>query len=146
MAWRRSIDRRGDFADEIDLTVGRERRRTLDVKSRNIAFTSPADYPYETALVDTVSGWQAKPRKPAAIVLVSQITSAMLVIPTSTEPGWTTRRRHDRVRGMDDRFLEIPRGMLVQLSPLVDWLKTHTDGSATAPGQGLEARPSGTGE
>ena len=75
MAWRESIECRGEFSDEIDLTVGLRRRKTIDVKSRNLAFTSPEDYPYETALVDTVSGWQAKPRKPAAIVLVSQITA-----------------------------------------------------------------------
>jgi hypothetical protein len=43
-------------------------------------------------------------RKPAAIVLASQLTSAMLVIPTSSRDSWTTSRRHDRVRGISDLF------------------------------------------
>lgn len=121
---RADIEDRHRFADEHDLTVGRHRELRIDVKSRNLRFTSAADYPYPTALVDTLSGWRAKIRKPSAIVLVSQVTGAMLVIPRSTEPHWAVRRRTDRVRNIDDSFLEVPTSLLKPLDELVTWLET----------------------
>lgn len=123
MEIRDDIEDRHRFADEHDLTVGRHRKIRIDVKSRNLAFTSRADYPYPTALVDTLPGWRAKTFKPAAIVLVSQITRAMVVVPRSTEARWTVRRRTDHVRSIDDRFLEVPRGVLRSFEDLVRWIE-----------------------
>lgn len=123
MEIRSDIDDRHRFADEHDLTVGRHRDIRIDVKSRNLAFTDAADYPYPTALVDTVSGWEAKTYKPAAIVLVSQITRAMVVVPRSTEGSWTIRRRSDRVRRIDDRFLEVSTALLRPFDELVRWIE-----------------------
>jgi len=123
MEIRADIEDRHRFADEHDLTVGRHRKIRIDVKSRNLAFTSRANYPYPTALVDTLPGWRAKTFKPAAIVLVSQITRAMVVVPRSTEARWTVRRRTDHVRSIDDRFLEVPRGLLRSFEDLVHWIE-----------------------
>jgi hypothetical protein len=56
MAWRPTVEARHEFADEYDLVVGRTRRKIVDVKSRNLDFTGPADYPYGTAFVSLDGG------------------------------------------------------------------------------------------
>ena len=127
MEWRATVEARHEFADEFDLVVGHTRRKIVDVKSRKIDFTGPGDYPYPTAFVDTVSGWEAKVHRPAAIVLVSQQTNAMAVIPVSTKEQWTRKRRHDNVRNIDDEFFFVRRDLLRPIDDLVDWLREQTD-------------------
>jgi hypothetical protein len=125
MAWRSTIEERAAFANEFDLRVGTKRPAVIDVKSRRERFTAPGDFPYETAFVDTVSGWNAKATKPLAIIMVSQITEAMAVIPVSTESTWTTREVYDRTRKIRDRFYEVRRERLRPLSDLVEWLRAR---------------------
>jgi hypothetical protein len=131
MEIRSDIEDRHRFADEHDLTVGRHRKLWIDVKSRNLRFTGVADYPYPTALVDTLSGWRAKTRKPAAVVIVSQVTGAMVVVPRSTEPSWTVHQRSDRLRGIEDSFLEVARELLRPFEDLAEWIQRvdSSDGS-----------------
>lgn len=119
---RGDIQDRRRFEDEHDLTVGTRRPVRIDVKSRGIEFTTVDDYPYGTALVDTAGGWNAKSNKPAAIVLVSQVTGGMVVVPRSTECTWGTRRRWDRHRRIDDVFLEVQTKRLRPFGDLVAWL------------------------
>lgn len=124
MIVRSSIEARRDFADEYDIKVGERRPAIIDVKSRRLRFTGHADYPYPTALVDTVSGWSAKTHRPDAIVLVSRETHGLAVIPTTrTESSWTTVHRFDRVRGIVDCFYEIDRRLLRSFADLVAWLQ-----------------------
>jgi hypothetical protein len=123
MEWRDTIDDRHRFSDEFDLRVGVRRPCRVDVKSRRLEFTGPHDYPWSTALVDTVSGWNAKAIKPAAIVLVSQQTRALAVIRGSTEPDWIVRRRFDNVRRIEDDFYEVQRELLASFDDLVEWLR-----------------------
>lgn len=135
MEIRKDIADRHRFADEHDLTVGRDREVRVDVKSRNLRFSGVADYPYPTALVDTLSGWTAKLAKPSAIVLVSQVTGAMLVVPRSTEPRWIIHRRTDRVRRIDDEFFEVPTSLLRPFDEFVHWLKDIDVSAACVPGR-----------
>jgi hypothetical protein len=128
MEVRAHIDDRADFADEWDMSVGSRAPCRLDVKSRNLAFTSIDDYPFETALVDTVAGWEAKERHPHAIILVSQKTEALVVIPVSTRGSWTRARRFDRVRGIEDVFYEVDRRELRPIDDLVTWLRRREHG------------------
>src|SRR4051812_2578042 len=72
MQIRADIAERHKFSDEWDVSVGARSPCRVDVKSRNLVFTGREDYPFSTALVDTVSGWRAKTTPPHAIVLVSQ--------------------------------------------------------------------------
>lgn len=46
LEWRLGVEQRRDFVDEYDLTVGTARPCRIDVKSRNLEFSSPADYPF----------------------------------------------------------------------------------------------------
>lgn len=124
MELREHVDERHLFADEIDLTVGNARRR-VDVKSRDLAFTGPHDYPYPTAFVDTVSGWEKKKHKPCAIVLISQRTNGLAVIRRSTRMAWSQEEHFDRRRKINDMFFMVPREHLASFDEFVDWLRAN---------------------
>lgn len=95
----------------------------LEVKSRNLVFSDdPASFPYSEAFVDTVIGWDKKDPKPLAVVLVSQITKAKIVIPTSTSPDWGMKRARDRVRNISENWYIVRRSSMKPFSELVDWL------------------------
>jgi hypothetical protein len=131
MEWRASIDDRTRFADEFDLKVGERAPCRIDVKSRRLDFTGPHDYPWSTALVDTVYGWKAKDKKPAAIVLVSQATSGLAVIRVSSCGEWVVRRRFDNVRRIYDDFFEVRRELLASFDELVAWLRLREEPTAS---------------
>jgi hypothetical protein len=133
IAIRNDIADRHRLADEHDLTIGRHREVRIDVKSRNLRFSNVADYSYPTAFVDSVSGWTAKSTKPSAIVVVSQVTGAMLVVPRSTESLWIVRRRTDRLRCIDDEFFEVPTSLLRPFGEFVQWLKAVEVSTARVP-------------
>lgn len=96
--------------------------RHVEVKSRRLSFTGPADYPYPTAMVDTVTGWDAKRYPPVAVVLVSQQTRGLAVVPASSRGSWEIIERRDRVRGITVRSYACPRARLRTFGELVDWL------------------------
>jgi len=96
----------------------------IEVKSRREAFTSNIDYPYKTAFVDTVSGFEAKTTKPLAYVLVSRPTGAMLCLSVAkTRAVWKVVEKRDRVRDIDERFYVVGSRHLQPVGVLVDALK-----------------------
>jgi hypothetical protein len=119
---RDRVEDRHDFADEHDLLVGARRPCRIDVKSRNLKFAGPNDYPYATAFVDTVAGWRQKTHKPVAIVLVSKLTGGMAVIPRSSEEDWRSQPRFDRRRQIEDDFFLVDKRELTAFDALVEWL------------------------
>jgi hypothetical protein len=129
LEWRNDIDDRRRFAGERDLLVGPSRVH-VEAKSRRLHFTDdPATYPFDTAFVDTVSGWDQKPSAPVAVVLVSQLTVGMLVVPVrTTRAQWTIEERRDRVRNISDRWYCVPRPLLLPFDDLVQWLLHHAPG------------------
>jgi hypothetical protein len=98
----------------------------LEVKSRNLSFgRTMEDYPYETAFVDTLDGWNRKAEKPLAVILVSQKTSEMLVIPVSTKDSWGTESKYDTVRGIHETWITVHKTHLRPVEELISWLKTR---------------------
>lgn len=98
----------------------------LEVKSRNLSFgATMEDYPYDTAFVDTLDGWNKKAEKPLAVILVSQRTSEMLVIPVSTEPYWGSESKYDRVRNIYETWITVHKTHLRPITDLVTWLKNR---------------------
>lgn len=127
LQWREDIKDRHDFAAETDITVPTPSGVIqIESKSRNLRFTDePSSYPYSTAFVDTVSGWNKKPEKPFAVVLTSQKTSQMLVIPSRQSPrdSWMVKDAYDRVRNIPDQWYEVPRNTLRTFQALVDEIR-----------------------
>lgn len=77
-------------------------------------------YPYSMAFVDTVSGWEAKDPQPVAVVLVSQRTSAMLVVAPNTQPEWERVSTTDSVRHIEDTWFAVHRCQLLPFRALVE--------------------------
>ena len=100
----------------------------IEVKSRRLNFSEkPSSYPKSTAFVDTEFGWKLKDPLPLAVVLVSQETGSLLVIPISSMPTWTTTRRFDNVRKIEDTFLLVNKKHLKPWSEFVDWLNVRQE-------------------
>ena len=117
------VDDRDLYDDETDIIIHGTPPYSIEVKSRDLAFDCAHDYPYDTAFVDTVSGWNQKQPKPIAIVLVSQVTLSMVVIKGSTRPTWTIKKSFDNVRQISDNFYMVHKEQLVGFWTLVSWLK-----------------------
>lgn len=120
---RERVGDRHRWRDEYDLLANGKR---LEVKSRSLKFTGPRDFPKPTAYVYALRGWDAKIHKPAAIVLVSQETRGLAVVPASTRPKWIARKTDDHVRRIRYTVLEAPRELLKSVDELVDWLQPKT--------------------
>ncbi len=123
LSFRHDFDDRHRYRNEADLVVGDQR---LEVKSRDRRFWSPADYPYPTALVDTVDKWDARDPEPLALLLVSQKTRTILVVPASTKEHWIEETHFDRFRQFDEVFYAIARERLVSFETLVAFLEWKT--------------------
>lgn len=116
---RPSRDVRREYADGCDLLVVRWR---LEVKSRNLDFTGPGDYPFPTAFVNAAGTWDRQP-KPAAVILVSRITLGLAVVPPSTIEQWKRRPLHHGPHDIDYDVIEAPRECLRPIAELLAWLK-----------------------
>lgn len=111
------------FINTKDLIAAGE---IIEVKSRNLSFTSGHDYPYKTIFIDTVSGWEAKKPKPFAYVMVSQITGCMIWTPGNSKKGWTVTRNRDRVRRIEVINYESPSKEWLNINLLVNLLKSRS--------------------
>lgn len=76
----------------------------LEVKSRNVRWTCLDDFPFRDIIVDTVSGYDQKRQTPLAYVLVSRPTGAEIVVPTTMDRLWSSRRKKDKERNLRDLF------------------------------------------
>lgn len=88
---------------DIHVMAEGKTRFTLEVKSRDLEFTGIEDYPYKSVFIDNVNQWNYKKHKVAAVIIISQITGKMFVIPLSSRKHWreeeiTDREKHDRVQ------------------------------------------------
>lgn len=98
----------------------------MEVKSRNVAWNTPKDFPYDDILVDTVSGWEAKSPVPRVIVCVSRKTSAMMYLPVkATKADWDQVLKHDNVRDIEDNFYVAWKGLWRPIDELVTKLRNH---------------------
>jgi hypothetical protein len=117
------LDDRWMYAQEQDIHVW---DYPIEVKSRRLEFTQdPRSYPYGSAFVDTVFGWDRKETKPLAVVLVSRVTSDMLVVSHKSQQSWGKESSYDRVRNMGEEWYTCPKGLLLPFETLTDWLRAR---------------------
>jgi hypothetical protein len=100
-----------------------EGNHLLEVKGRDLEFTSRDDYPYPTVIVCAQRRWINRGRKPCAIIIVSEITDEVLVIPGNSSAEWTESKKHDRIRDIDFMALEAPLSCVTTWERLVAHIK-----------------------
>lgn len=113
---REDITEIPDFIDEPDILW---QDKLFEVKSRNVVFYSPADFPYSHIFVDTVAGWEGKDRKPDGYICVSTKTKAMICLSRKTRGTWRVAGRRDRVRKIHERFFEAHRSLWIPIKAMV---------------------------
>lgn len=124
---RESVDDRFKFQNEKDIVVTMPEGQlpvVIECKSRRLEFgDDPASYPYSTAFVDTVTGWERKIPTPFAVVLTSRTTGSHLCIaPRTSKDRWKVTKKHDRVRNITETFYECPRAALLPFEALIERL------------------------
>lgn len=121
-SFRSSIHDAGRYLKSSDLLI--DDRWVIEVKSRNLRFTCPEDFPYDNILVDTYKGWRAKSPMPHYVVCVSQATNRMIVTPSSAKDmeHWSVVSAKDGVRGIYDLFYQAPREVWMPLKPFLEKL------------------------
>lgn len=98
----------------------------LEVKVRDIRFTSPKDFPYPDLHCETVSGWQSKRVKPIAIAAISSYTQAVVVAIAPEllrEQVWFEKSGYDPERQTKERWLAIKKEGLITFSKFVQILE-----------------------
>ena len=115
---RKDVKDRGQYKDEIDIMVGPYR---VEVHSRNLAFTGPDDYPFETAFVDPKNDWDSANPVPHAMILISQRKGGIAVISAKTQDAWSVDNVYDSVRGYSEDVYLCPRNLLVSYERLRDF-------------------------
>jgi hypothetical protein len=100
----------------------------IEVKSRNVKFTSAEDfgrilrrkYGESDIFVDTVHGWAQKDPKPKFIFMVSRDTGAMIALPGKTEDQWKKRTKGDGTRGYVDTFYTAEPELFITMEEAVE--------------------------
>ena len=129
--FRDTYEDRQRFQNEQDILLD-AMPGAIEVKSRRLTFGSrPESYPFDTALVDTQTGWNRKSPKPLAVVLVSQTTREPLVVPVSTSKMWGRKSTYDKVRQINDTWLTIDRDLLRTFDEFVEWLTSRQQAYTT---------------
>lgn len=123
LPFRKDISENRFYAENDQDLLVTTKRRVVEVKSRNLEFTKPEDYPFSTAFTVAVDRWKMKKVKPVAVVLISQITCAAVVVPTSSKSSWTTSRHRDRVRNAESFQYAAPKEKIKPFDEFCDWLK-----------------------
>ena len=125
---REDIDAYSDHGDIFLWRCSGDRLR-FECKSRSLSFTGRRDYPFPTAFVDRVETWKRKANsKPAAILLVSQETGAILAIDAWTESDWVIEEKDDSVRGYRRSYYLVPRSILLEWDELISHINGQLRG------------------
>ena len=125
---RKNRNEINDFSDDGDLFIlTKKGKLRTEIKSRNLTFEGIADFPYSTILVDRANTWIRKVcdnKKPDVIIIISQITKKMFVIPISSQENWFFENKHDGVRDYDRKYILCKKEDLKSIEEFTNWLKT----------------------
>lgn len=99
---------------------------TVEIKERNLSFTSPEDFPYDTVFVDDLRGLGKETLAPFAYVFVSQKTGAWVwITPLDRDESWTEQVVRDTTRGHEMGMLVAPKKHLRRSEELQNYLVPH---------------------
>lgn len=123
---RGDVKDRHAYSDSGDLFVSNAAgvRVTVEVKSRDRAFTCPADYEWDDILVRADKPWNGD--IPAAHFFISQVTESILVVADTSRPQWIRREIYDQKRGIKYAAFYCPRARIGTVLQWVKWFKART--------------------
>lgn len=128
--FRSHVSERGEFTpNDVDLWAD---DIPIEVKGRGLMFSGLDDFPMYPIFVDTVRGWDAKRRRPVAVVEASSSEPpGFLVVPSSSEPRWLKLERTDRVREIREVFYAANREDCRAIEEFASWLVEQQRPQAT---------------
>lgn len=100
----------------------------LEVKKRNLKFTSAADFPYETIIVDisrTFEDALEGGNTPFAYFFSNQDHSAWVAVLGASHPLWKKTAMWDRKKHRKREFLLAPRSCIIPFEQAVELLVTR---------------------
>ena len=106
MARKKMDAARKDYVNSKDIIV--LPNRVVEVKSRNLKFTNPEDFPFATVIIDTVLGYEQKDPKPRLYVSVSKVTGQIIATNGWASKKWLKKKRFDRKREIWETNYECP--------------------------------------
>lgn len=112
------------FRDEGDLFFINKNNNKIpiEVKSRNVKFTGINDFPYNDIFVDMKTCWDRKEKyKPCAIIMISQLTHAMIVVPVSTKNKWIVKTKKDTIRDYIREYYLVDKKHLKSIDDFISW-------------------------
>jgi len=96
---------------------------TVEIKERNLKFTCPEDFPYDTVFVDDLRGLGREFIRPFAYVFLSSVTGHWVwVTPLDRDSSWTEETVKDNTRGHDMGMLVAPKHHLRPAEELEKYL------------------------
>jgi len=100
---------------------------TVEIKERNLSFTSPEDFPYDTVFVDNLRGLGRETLRPFAYVFVSKATKAWVwITPLDQDDSWSEQVVRDTTRGHAMGMLVAPKSHLRPAEQLLNYITPHT--------------------
>ena len=95
-----------EFADDGDLEI----LQRVEVKRRvSLTFSTKADFPYKTLIVDACHCYdRAKPKPYAYIIFNREMTAAFVIDVKATKEQWVRVTKKDRFKNRDREFYEVP--------------------------------------
>jgi hypothetical protein len=101
----------------------------IEVKGQGRSFSgNPAEFPYESQIVDTVESWDGKEAQPFAYIFLSNVTQGCLVLPTKSRPRWRVETKFDRLKRRNIDFYVAQAGELRSMESLRAHLVAHDEG------------------
>jgi hypothetical protein len=99
---------------------------TVEIKERNLTFTGPDDFPYDTVFVDDLRGLGKETLRPFAYIFVSKATGRWVwVTPLDKDDTWTETVVTDTTRGHKMGMLVAPKSHLRSAEELQNYLVPH---------------------
>ena len=99
----------------------------IEIKERNLNFSCPSDFPYETVFVDDSRGLSRETIRPLCYVFVSQVTGHWVWLTTlDRDATWKEKTVKDCTRGHLMGMLVAPKSHLRKSDELLSLLFPHT--------------------
>lgn len=118
-----SHDKRTDHVDSPDACA----LVSIEIKERNLDFSDPESWPYDTVYVDDLRGMGMERMRHIAYVFISAKTGDWVWLSTlDRDASWKETVTFDRTRNHEIPILEAPKKFLRPAETLIDFLYPHS--------------------